>query len=84
MASDAKPLYDKGVVEAEAEVPESAGEELRQSLKAAIAESFLDGFRVAMLIGAGMAVASAAFTALLVEGKGLARKESVEGEATTT
>jgi EmrB/QacA subfamily drug resistance transporter len=67
-----------------AEVPESASEELRQSLKSAIAESFLDGFRVAMLIGAGMAVASAAFAALLVEGKGLARQASVEGEAATT
>ncbi|HYO48266.1 MAG TPA: MFS transporter [Chloroflexia bacterium] len=66
-----------------AEVPESANEELGRSLKTAIAESFVDGFRVAMLIGAGLAVASAAFAALLIEGKGLARMPNAEGEAST-
>jgi hypothetical protein len=45
-------------------------------------ESFVSSFRVAMYIAAGLALASAVASALMIEGKGEAtRSEKREGEA---
>ena len=66
-----------------------AGIELPSSLDSAVAleatraieASFIDGFRLIMLLGAAMAVASAVLSWLLIEGKTIAREE--EREPTT-
>lgn len=54
-----------------AQVPASVPEPLRSALQRAIAESFLLGFRITMLICAGLALASAVAAGMLVEGPGL-------------
>ncbi|GAC1349428.1 MAG: MFS transporter [Ktedonobacteraceae bacterium] len=53
-----------------AEVPAEVDGVLHAQLSHAIAESFVGGFRLAMLIGAGLALASALCALVLVEGKG--------------
>jgi hypothetical protein len=52
-----------------AEVPPGVHGHLRDALGRAIAESFVAGYRLAMLIGAGLAVLSGLCSLLLVEGK---------------
>ncbi|MGZ3636356.1 MAG: MFS transporter [Ktedonobacterales bacterium] len=54
-----------------AQVPASVPEPLRSMLQQAVAESFLAGFRVAMVICALLALASAVAAGVLVEGPGL-------------
>lgn len=52
-----------------AEVPEGVSAETAAEIERAINESFVAGFRVVMLIAAGLAVASAIAAAALIEGK---------------
>lgn len=54
---------------AEAEVPPGLDAPTQHALEAAIDESFVAGFRLVMLIAAGLAVLSAGSAALLVEGR---------------
>lgn len=62
-------LDDQRAKLAGAEVPTSIHGALHVSLHQAIVESFIGGFRLAMLIGAGLAFISAVCALLLVEGK---------------
>lgn len=55
---------------AAAKAPADLDPTIRSAVDETIDKSFLSGFRLAMLIGAGMAVASAIAAGLLVEGKG--------------
>jgi hypothetical protein len=55
-----------GGAQAPAEVSEGTAVEIER----AIQESFLAGFRVAMFLAAGLAVASAVAAAMIIEGKG--------------
>ena len=48
------------------------------SVEGAVAESFVAGFRVAMVAAAILAVASAAASALIIEGKGRAERTELE------
>jgi EmrB/QacA subfamily drug resistance transporter len=52
-----------------AEVPRGVSGETAASVKRAVAESFVAGFRVAMVAAAILALASAAASALIIEGK---------------
>jgi EmrB/QacA subfamily drug resistance transporter len=61
-----------------AEVPEGVSGETAASVEGAVAESFVAGFRVAMVAAAILAVASAAASALIIEGKGSARRTELE------
>jgi MFS family permease len=62
--------------------PESVDGETAATIERAVDESFVTGFRVAMYIAAGLALASAVASALIIEGKGQAeRAEKAEGEA---
>src|SRR5215212_7569030 len=63
---------------AAAEVPEGVSGETAASVEGAVAESFVAGFRVAMVAAAILAVASAAESALIIEGKGSARRTELE------
>jgi hypothetical protein len=47
-------------------------------VEGAVAESFVAGFRVAMVAAAVLALASAAASALIIEGKGSARRTELE------
>lgn len=55
---------------AAAEVPKDLPPAARAQAQRAIADSFVDGFRLAMLIGAALALLSAAAAAALIEGRG--------------
>jgi EmrB/QacA subfamily drug resistance transporter len=61
-----------------AEVPEGVSGETAASVEGAVAESFVAGFRVAMVAAAILAVASAAASALIIEGKGSAKRTEPE------
>jgi EmrB/QacA subfamily drug resistance transporter len=62
--------------------PEGVDGETAASIERAVDESFVSGFRIAMYIAAGLALASAVASALMIEGKGqAARSERTEGEA---
>jgi EmrB/QacA subfamily drug resistance transporter len=65
-----------------AEVPSGVGGETGAEIETAIKESFLAGFRLAMFIAAGLAVASAVAAAIIIEGKGRAApaQRAPEGE----
>jgi len=52
-----------------ADVPPAVHGRLREALGRAIAESFVAGYRLAMLIGAGLALLSALCSLFLIEGK---------------
>jgi MFS family permease len=52
-------------------IPEQLKEETKQAVKRAIEESFVRGFRVVILIAAMLALASALFAWLLIEGRAL-------------
>src|SRR3712207_3818837 len=56
-----------------AKVPQSVDGETAARVEGAVAESFVAGFRVAMVAAAVLALASAAASALIMEGKGSAR-----------
>jgi EmrB/QacA subfamily drug resistance transporter len=57
-----------------AEVPEGVSGETAASVEGAVAESFVAGFRVAVVAAAILAVASTAASALIIEGKGIEGK----------
>lgn len=57
-----------------AQVPEGVSGQAAADVKQAVAESFVAGFRVAMVSAAGLALASAAASALIIEGKGSAAR----------
>ncbi|HEX8888145.1 MAG TPA: MFS transporter [Pyrinomonadaceae bacterium] len=65
-----------------AEIPASLNGEARTELKRAIAESFVYGFRVVMIIAASLAFLSALVSWLLIEGKKV-RQPSQEAGAIT-
>lgn len=52
-----------------AEVPAGVSDEVGAALERAISESFVAGFRLAMLIAAGLALASALAAAFMIEGQ---------------
>lgn len=54
---------------AAATIPASVPRELRTALRAAVADSFVDAFRLLSLISAGLAVASAGIAWLLISGR---------------
>jgi EmrB/QacA subfamily drug resistance transporter len=56
-------------------IPAGVSNSLHAALERAIAESFVAGFRIVMLIGAALATASALSALLLIEGKGLGTKQ---------
>ena len=55
-----------------AEVPSDVSGETGAKIERAVDESFLDAFRLAMFIGAGLAFSSAIAAAVIIEGKGRA------------
>jgi EmrB/QacA subfamily drug resistance transporter len=61
-----------------ADVPEGVSGETAADVKQAVAESFVAGFRVAMVAAAILAVASAVASALIIEGKGSAERTELE------
>jgi EmrB/QacA subfamily drug resistance transporter len=56
-------------------VPEGLDEETKQAVQRAIEESFVRGFRVVILIATALALASALFAWLLIEGRALPVRE---------
>lgn len=56
------------------EIPASVGRDVSDQIKAAVDHAFVHGFRLVMLICAGLAVASAIQAWLLIEGKSLSAK----------
>jgi EmrB/QacA subfamily drug resistance transporter len=64
---------------ADAQVPPNVSGELRARLERAIDESFVAGFRLAMLVAAGLALASGLSAWLLVEGRPHDSKQALEG-----
>lgn len=52
---------------------------VRNELRQAIGESFVHGFRVVMILGALLALASAGLTLAWVSGKSLSRRERASG-----
>jgi hypothetical protein len=52
-----------------AQVPEGLGDETA-AVQRAIRESFVAGFRVAMFVAVGLALASAVAAGIMIEGKG--------------
>src|SRR5829696_7378475 len=67
-----------------AEVPEGLGGDTAAAAERAVDEAFVAGFRIAMFVAAGLALASAVAAAILIEGKGRAVRStearSAEGE----
>jgi EmrB/QacA subfamily drug resistance transporter len=64
-----------------ATLPEEIAPPLRAAIRRAINDSFVEGFRYIMLIGAGLSVASAITSLLLIEGKrGTLRTESISAQ----
>ena len=61
-----------------AKVPQGVSGETAASVESAVAESFVAGFRVAMVAAVISALASAAASALIIEGKGSARRTKLE------
>jgi EmrB/QacA subfamily drug resistance transporter len=57
-----------------AKVPDGVSGETAARVKLAVEESFVAGFRVAMVVAAILALASAGASALIIEGKGSARR----------
>jgi EmrB/QacA subfamily drug resistance transporter len=65
-----------------AEVPEGLDGETAVAVQTSIDEAFVAGFRIAMLIAAGLAVASAVVAGIMIEGKGRAVKSEQPGRTT--
>jgi EmrB/QacA subfamily drug resistance transporter len=64
-----------------AEVPEGLDSGTAAAVQRAIDEAFVAGYRVAMLIAAGLAVASAVVAGIMIEGKGRAVESREPGRA---
>jgi hypothetical protein len=65
-----------------AQPPEDVNGEMAAAIDGAVDESFVAGFRLAMYIAAGFALASALAAAIIIEGKGQTQKtDTAEGEA---
>ncbi len=65
-----------------AQPPEGVSNETAAAIDEAVDESFVAGFRLAMYIAAGFALASALAAAIIIEGKGQTQKtDTAEGEA---
>jgi hypothetical protein len=64
-----------------AEVPEGLDGRTAAAVQRAIDEAFVAGYRVAMLIAAGLAVASAVVAGIMIEGKGRAVESREPGRA---
>ena len=64
-----------------AEVPEGLDGKTAAAVQTAIDEAFVAGYRVAMLIAAGLAVASAVVAGIMIEGKGRAVESREPGRA---
>jgi hypothetical protein len=62
------------------EVPEGLPGGAAAAVDAAIAEAFVAGFRVAMLVAAGLALLSALAAALIIEGKGSTARTQEAGQ----
>jgi MFS family permease len=62
-------LLDERKKLAAARIPTSLSEHLRQSLSAAVAQAFVDAFRVLSLVAAGLAVAAAVIAFLFIGGR---------------
>ena len=61
-----------------ATMPDEIAPPMRVAIRQAIHDSFVEGFRYVMFIGAGLAMASAISSLLLIEGKrGRLRTESI-------
>jgi hypothetical protein len=54
---------------AAADIPHSVDEETRKSIKQAIDECFVFGFRRVMLLGAGLALAGSALAWVMIRGR---------------
>ena len=65
-----------------AEVPESLNVETAVAVRRAIDEAFVAGFRIAMLVAAGLALASAVVAGIMIEGKGRAVRSEQPGSTT--
>jgi len=72
-ASVAQKLQTQSIKLAAIEIPHNLDAETRQTIRRAIEESFVSGFRWLMLIGAALAVASAVTALLWIGGKPTAR-----------
>lgn len=55
---------------ASAPLPARLSDDLKKAVKSALAESFVEGFRHAILLAAGLALLSSVASALLIEGRG--------------
>jgi EmrB/QacA subfamily drug resistance transporter len=64
-----------------AEVPEGLDGRTAAAVKRVIDEAFVTGYRVAMLIAAGLALASAVVAGIMIEGKGRAVESREPGRA---
>jgi hypothetical protein len=64
-----------------AEVPEGLDGRTAAAVQRAIDEAFVAGYRVAMLIAAGLAIASAVVAGIMIEGKGRAVESREPGRA---
>jgi hypothetical protein len=64
-----------------AEVPEGLGGAAAVAVQQAIDEAFVAGFRIAMFVAAGLALASAVAAGIMVEGKGRAVRSGEPGRA---
>jgi MFS family permease len=62
-------INDQRINLAAEKIPEQIAPALREKVRRAINESFVDGFRRVMLIGAGLALASAIVSLLLITGR---------------
>jgi hypothetical protein len=62
-----------------AEVPDGLEGETAAAVERAIDEAFVAGFRVAMYVAAGLALASAVVAAIMIEGKGSAVRSPQPG-----
>jgi EmrB/QacA subfamily drug resistance transporter len=63
-------INDQRINLAAERIPDQIAPALREKVRRAINESFVDGFRRVMLIGAGLALASAIASLLLITGRG--------------
>lgn len=64
-------LNEQRIKLAGAEVPPGLSNEVSAALRQAIAESFVDSFRLVMFIAVGLALASALIALLMIKGKGV-------------
>jgi MFS family permease len=81
LAPEVRHALDAGRAQlAAARIPAGVTGSARNALQRALDESFVAGFRAVMLICAGLAIASSAGAAILVEGPGLRRRKRAQVE----